>query len=311
MHVESSRLARIRAFEVTPQLFRRVAVATLVAIIVVVTTGAVVRLTASGLGCDNWPRCGDTPFPEKGQHAFIEFGNRVVALLTIVCTLGAWLASRRVVGLPRFASGVALAMFVGSVAQIPLGGLTVIFDLNPLLVMSHLLLAILVLGCAVVLAVEANRLVVGAAEVDPPLWLRRVGLVLVFSCFVLVVTGAFATAAGPHPGGQHVRRLGEAYRSVVVHAATTAVFGCSFLLMLGYLERRRQRWPALADAAVVVLALLVVQVAVGETQYHTDLPWWLVLVHVSLAATVWVATVGLVALVWRPPAALVRAARIH
>ena len=65
---------------------------------VVVTSGAVVRLTASGLGCDNWPRCGDTPFPEKGGHAAIEFGNRMVALVGIVLALITWLAARRVRG---------------------------------------------------------------------------------------------------------------------------------------------------------------------------------------------------------------------
>jgi heme A synthase len=51
-----------------------------------------------------------------------------------------------------------------------------------------------------------------------------------------------------------------------------------------------------------------VQVAVGEVQYRTDLPWWLVLVHVALAAGVWAGTVALVAVLWRPPASLVRRA---
>lgn len=302
MHVETTRLGRIRAFEVSPELFRKAAFAALAAIFVVVTTGAVVRLTASGLGCDNWPRCGDTPFPEKSGHAFIEFGNRVVALFTIGFTLVAWLASRRVAGLARWAQRLALAMFVGNVAQIPLGGLTVIFDLNPALVMTHFLLALAVLGGAVVLALEAHRLQAGGTAPLVPRELRLLALVLAASCLVLVVTGAFATAAGPHSGGSDIRRLGSPLRSVYVHMGATAVFGCVFVFLLGYLAARRSRSPRLFAAALGLLGLLVVQVAVGETQYHSDLPWWLVLVHVSLAAGVWGGTVALATLFLRPPA---------
>jgi cytochrome c oxidase assembly protein subunit 15 len=127
----------------------------LASLYVVVASGAFVRLTASGLGCDNWPRCGDKPFPEQGFHAFVEFGNRVVALVGIVLTLVVWLASRRVEGLSPRVRLAALAAFVGTLSQIPLGGLTVIFDLHPLLVMSHFLLALVVLGLATVVAVEA------------------------------------------------------------------------------------------------------------------------------------------------------------
>ena len=302
MHVETTRLGRIRTFEVTPELFRKAAFAALAAIFVVVTTGAVVRLTASGLGCDNWPRCGNTPFPEKSGHAFIEFGNRVVALLTIGFTLLAWLASRRVPGLSQWAQRLALAIFVGNVAQIPLGGLTVIFDLNPVLVMSHFLLALAVLAGAVVLALEAHRLKVGGSAPMVPRELRLLALALAASCLVLVVTGTFATAAGPHSGGSDIRRLGSPLRSVYVHAGATAVFGCAFVFLLGYLAARHSRSPRLFAAGLTLLGVLLAQAAVGETQYHTGLPWWLVLVHVSLAAGVWSGTVALTTLSLRPPA---------
>ena len=310
MHVESTRLGRLRNLEVTPRLFRGTALGALVAIYVVVTTGAVVRLTASGLGCDNWPRCGNTPFPEKGGHAFIEFGNRVVALLTIGFTLAAWLAARRVPGLSRRMQLLALAMFLGNVAQIPLGGLTVVFHLYPLLVMAHFLLALLVLGAAVVLAVEAEVLVSGQGAPVVPRELRAASLVLLAAGFVLVVTGAFATAAGPHPGGSDVHRLGSPLRSVYVHAGATAFFGCAFLLLLGNLAARRRAAPGIFAVALGLVALLGAQVVVGETQYHTDLPWGLVLVHVALAAAIWVGAVALARLLWCPPASFVRSAHV-
>jgi heme a synthase len=86
----------------------------------------------------------------------------------------------------------------------------------------------------------------------------------------------------------------------------TAVFGIGFLLLLGWLVRHRERARGLAAAAAVLLGLLVLQMAVGEIQYRNQLPAWLVLVHVSLAAAVWAWTVGLVAALWRTPRPLVR-----
>lgn len=303
MHLESSGLARPRTWIVSPHSFARLAAAAVVALYVVVTSGAIVRLTASGLGCENWPRCGDTPFPEREGHALIEFSNRVVALATMAATLVAWLAARRVVGLPRHVSRLTLSVFLGTAAQIPLGGLTVVFDLHPLLVMAHFLLALVVLALAVVAALEGRRFARGAAEPLVPLRLRRMSLVLVGACLALVVTGAFATAAGPHPGGEDIRRLGLLTEAVYVHVRATAVFGIGFLIVLWYLTSRRRRLRGPFRAGLGLLALLLVQMAVGEVQWRTELPWWLVLVHVALAAAVWAVTVGLVTALWRPSAA--------
>jgi heme A synthase len=93
-----------------------------------------------------------------------------------------------------------------------------------------------------------------------------------------------------------------------VHGVFTILFAVSFLAVLVFLERGRPRLARIADAGLGLLALLIVQIAVGEIQYRTDLPWWLVLVHVSLAAAVWAGTVALVAVLWRPPVSLVRPA---
>lgn len=310
MHVASGRLARIRAYEVSPARFRTAAWASLAWIYLVVTTGAIVRLTGSGLGCDHWPRCGDTPFPEKDGHAVIEFGNRVIGAITIAFTLVAWLAARRTPGLPRWVERLALVVFLGTVAQIPLGGLTVIFELHPLLVMSHFLLALLMLGVAVVVAVEARGLEEGVARPLVPRELRIGGIVLCLSGLALLVSGAFATAAGPHAGdSSEIERLGTPVNSVAGHAVVTAVFGSTFLFVLGYLAARRRRSPRLFAVAVGLFGLLLIQVAIGETQYHSGLPWWLVLVHVAVASAVWGGTVLLATLFFRPPASLVPPAR--
>lgn len=297
----------MRVREVSTVRFLRIAVASALSLYVVVTTGAVVRLTASGLGCDHWPRCGSTPFPEKGGHAFIEFGNRVLSLGAIILTLVAWLAARRVRGLSVGARRTALLVFVGTVAQIPLGGITVIFKLHPLLVMSHFLLALVALGGAVVVAVEAWSLRVGTAAAIGPRWWRWVALGGVPASLVLVVSGAIVSASGPHSGGTDIRRLGVSIvHAVYVHVRVVAVFGIGFLLIGGWLVQHRKEVPGVSAIAAALLAVLVVQGVLGEVQYRTHLPWWLVLIHVSLGAAIWALTVALVYAVWRPPAALVR-----
>jgi heme a synthase len=294
---------RRRRFELSPARFRTVALASLGWIYLVITTGAVVRLTGSGLGCENWPKCGDTPFPAKEGHAVIEFGNRVIGAVTITFTLLAWLAARRTPGLPRRVERLALVVFLGTAAQVPLGGLTVIFELHPLLVMAHFLLALGMLGVAVVVAVDAWGFAEGTAQPLVPRELRLAGLVLALSGFALVVSGAFATAAGPHAGdSSEIERLGTPVTSVAAHAVFTAVFGSAFVFVLGYLAARRRRSPRLFAFALGVLALLLLQVAVGETQYHSGLPWWLVLVHVTGATAVWGGVVALATLFFRPPA---------
>ena len=120
---------------VSAERFVHLALASLVALGLVVASGAFVRLTGSGLGCDNWPRCGQTPFPAANFHALVEFGNRIVALCGLLASLVAWLASRRVADLAEWVRRVALAAFLGAVAQIPLGGLTVMLGLHPLAVL--------------------------------------------------------------------------------------------------------------------------------------------------------------------------------
>ena len=300
-------LERARAVEVGAGRFLAAAVLSLVSLYVVVTTGAVVRLTASGLGCDNWPRCGDRPFPEKGGHAAIEFGNRMVALIAMVCTLLAWLAARRTDGLPRWVRLAALGTFVGTLAQVPLGGLTVIFELHPVLVMSHFLLALLVFALAVIVVLEGWSLQRGRGDPIEPAWWRWFALVGVAACLVLVVTGAVVSAAGPHSGGEDIRRLGIDVRDAVyVHVRATAVFGIGLLVAGWFLIRNRVDYPGLLRLGLALLAVLLAQMAVGEIQYRNALPWWLVLLHVMLATAIWGLTVAIVHAAWRPPLPLMR-----
>jgi cytochrome c oxidase assembly protein subunit 15 len=288
---------RARVPAVTVERFVWLAAAAAAALFLVTVSGATVRLTGSGLGCENWPRCGDTFLPEKDFHAYVEFGNRVVAftvgLATLLAALGAWRA-----GLPRGLRAGAFALPALVLAQGVLGGITVIFELHPLIVMGHFLLSLLALALAILVLVGADRLARGEGAPALPGWLRSLALGLLPVALVLVVTGAFVTAAGPHSGGSDIDRLGNLEDALYVHVRVTAVFGVGFLVLVAALLRRRPVAPLETALALAVLAMLVAQMVVGEVQWRNQLPWWLVLVHVSLATLVWAGVVALAARVW-------------
>jgi cytochrome c oxidase assembly protein subunit 15 len=287
MNASAQPLARLRGFALSDSAFRRLAIANAVMLVLIVATGATVRLTGSGLGCEHWPGCAQHHFEPKSYHSYIEFGNRVFAFLTILVTLVTWLAARR--GLRLLAFGV----FFGTLLQAPLGALTVHFHLNPLLVLSHFLLSLVVLTLGVILMLEAR----GRTASDLPLWVRQLGLLVGAAACALVVSGTLATAAGPHPGSTVVRRLWSFQPAVYWHVRATAVFGLSFALLLVWLVRNHSRH---ARGALVLLGVLGLQMIIGEVQYRTHLPWWLVIGHVTMAATVWAVAVAFVFGLWRP-----------
>jgi len=290
-------LPRVRAVALSARSFRRLALANMLMLIVVVATGTTVRLTGSGLGCEHWPGCqAGQPLPTRGFHSVVEFSNRIVAAITIVVTLATFVASFFTPGVRTWVRWLAGGTFVGTLAQAPLGAITVYYDLNPWLVGSHFLLSIVVLTFGVLVALEAR----GLRGDRVPRWIGAAGLVSAAACCALIVTGTLATAAGPHSGSIAVPRIGSFQPAIWLHVRATAVFGIAFLLLLAWLLRRR---TSQLPWALGVLGLLVAQMAVGEIQYRTKLPWWLVLVHVTLSAAVWAATAAFTALLWRPKAA--------
>jgi heme a synthase len=289
-----SQAAALRAFarrDAAPRTFLVVALVSVATLWLVVVTGGIVRLTASGLGCPSWPLCEEGKVvPAASYHAAIEFGNRVISGLAIGGVAAAALVAHRVRGLDRRVRRGALLAALGTAAQAPLGALTVLSDLHPLAVMSHFLLALAVVAVAVWVAYRAWLLDRG----EPPQAARdadaRLAQAALAAVLVLVTTGAFVTAAGPHAGSfdRPIDRLGDLHDAAWVHVRVAVAF-CALVAALTR-RLRRARGPAFR-LAVVTAALAAVQFGIGEYQYRNGLPWGVVAVHVSVAVTLVCATV--------------------
>jgi heme a synthase len=300
----SEALARRRTLELSAERFRWLAAWAVGVLVVIVATGATVRLTGSGLGCPHWPTCNSTHALPKGYHSDIEFSNRVVSFLTVVSTLALAVGAWRTPLLGRRGRLLAVGVAVGTLAQAPLGAITVYYDLDPYLVISHLLLSLTVLGLGVLVLLEASRLVRGVAAPLPAI-ARLVGAVLLAAIGVLVVTGTLSTAAGRFPGSsgtQVVSRLGTFYPAVWLHVRAVAAFGIVFIVLAAWAWLQRSRYPWLLRGCAGLLAIVLVQMGIGELQYRTygTVPWWVVMLHVVVAAALFAWTVGLTARLWRP-----------
>jgi heme a synthase len=295
------------ALELSPVAFRRMARVAVGMLVLIVASGATVRLTGSGLGCPpvtvDLSACVKA-YGARGYHADIEFMNRVASGITVVVALALAVAAWRTRGLGRGVRLLATGAFLATLAQAPLGAITVHYDLNPYLVISHLLLALFALAVGVLVLLEANRLVEGGAEALP-LPARLGGAALLASVSVLVVSGTVSTAAGRFPGSSGstvVRRLWDFHSAVYWHVRAVAVFGGVLLVLAAWAWQRRDRFPWLVRGCAGLLALLLAQMAIGELQYRTygSVPWGVIVIHVTLAAALFGWTVGLVARFWRP-----------
>jgi cytochrome c oxidase assembly protein subunit 15 len=286
---------------VTPDQYRRVAYITLAALTLIVLSGAAVRLTDSGLGCPNWPRCYGKVLPPISGHALIEFGNRAVAgIVGIVTIVAAVLAFTRR-PFRRDLAWLAVSLPLGVLAQAVLGGYTVKEHLAPGFVMGHFGLSMIILIAAVALAWRSAH-EPGSRPRHSDRWSVWSVRALAPLAGLTIFAGTAATAAGPHSGGvtgQHVHRLhfkGADTLSWVVHrhATIAAIFGIAVVAV--WLLRRRQGVTERDLEPLTVLGLLVAaQGLVGSVQYELALPADMVWVHVTLATFTWVTVLWAVA----------------
>lgn len=267
-----------------PGAFRPLAVITLIAIYVNVVSGALVRVTNSGLGCPDWPLCNGKPTPPFHFHGLIEFSNRVLAFLVIVAAvLLAVSAYRSMRGQSRWLWRGALWIGILTFAQGPLGGITVLVDLHPIAVLSHFLLAIIVLLISVVIVLETFGLA-GGWSPRPAGWIPWTGVLAALWSWATIISGGVATMSGTHPGSDNVPRLWNLLDAVYVHVRVAASFIVFIAILLIVLSRVVRAPRPVTTIAWALVAAVTTQVIIGEWQWRTQLPWYLTLAHVAVGS---------------------------
>jgi heme a synthase len=268
----------------------------------IAVTGAIVRVTASGLGCPTWPQCfpgSFIPVPHAevaGIHQAVEFGNRMITFLVVLTAALAVLAVTRA-RRRREVLIYAWLMPASTVVQAVLGGITVLTGLLWWTVAIHLLASMTMVWLSVLLFVKVGEPDTGdsAPVVAKPL--RQLTALTAVVLAAQLVTGTLVTGAGPHAGDksitQPVPRL-QVEITTLVHVHSSLLVAYLALLVglgFGLLATHAPR-PVNARLAVLVM-LVFAQGLVGTVQFFTGVPAALVAVHVAGAAACTAATAAL------------------
>ena len=268
----------------------------------IAVTGAVVRVTASGLGCPTWPQCfpgSFTPIPHPevaGIHQAVEFGNRMITFLVVLTAALAVLAVTRA-RRRREVLIYAWLMPASTVVQAVIGGITVLTGLLWWTVAIHLLASMTMVWVSVLLYVKIGEPDSGVVRHRVPKPLRQLTILSAVALTAVLVTGTLVTGAGPHAGdksiSQPVPRLQVEITTLVHMHSSLLVAFLSLLVALGFgLLAVRAPRPVMLRLGVLV-GLVFTQGLVGTVQYFNDVPAALVAVHVALAAACTAATAAL------------------
>jgi cytochrome c oxidase assembly protein subunit 15 len=286
----------------TPKQYSRVAFWALLTLMGIVLTGAGVRLTGSGLGCPDWPRCYGGVAPPLQLHAVIEYGNRVISALVGITAAGAGLLAFRRRPFRRDLAWIGLLLPLGVVGQAVLGGFTVRNDLAPGYVMGHYILSMLLLTASVALLWRSRHEPGSRPRSDDRLMVWSVRGLLPLGA-ATVFMGTAATASGPHAGGAGtgdvIDRLewrgADTLSWVVQRHGTLATLLGLLAVAIWILHRRRGTNPRALRSMTILCCLIAAQGTIGIVQYQLKLPSELVWIHVSVAAFIWVSILFAVA----------------
>jgi cytochrome c oxidase assembly protein subunit 15 len=271
-----------------PRTVRAALLASVAGLWVIVPSGAAVRLTASGLGCPDWPLCeGNQVIPETSAHAAIEGSNRVLSALVVIVAVIAWLIAMRAPSAGRALRVFAGIAAFGSIGQVPLGAITVLLDLHPVAVGAHFLLSMVALAAGVVAALIATDDVAGRRRKLSRARAPLAALAVVAGASTLV-TGMLVTAAGPHSGDREVvERFGDLSDAAYVHVRSAIVFVVLAAVLVAWVLRDPRSGALTKGLGIALVPALVVQIGLGEYQWRNGLPVEVVGAHVSLGALVW------------------------
>ena len=262
--------------------------------VVLVGTGGLVRLTASGLGCPTWPTCTDDSLvntPEMGVHGIIEFGNRTLTFVLVVIAIAMFLAVIRFRAERRDLFLLALFIGLGIPAQGVIGGLSVLTHLNPYVVGLHFVISVVLVCLATVLVVRVYA-TPGPRERAVPRWFAVLAVVLSVLVAITIVFGILTTGSGPHAGDANAPR-NDLNPELLQHVHSWPAYAVLAVTLVMLVATFTARIPG-RRAVLLLLGVEVLQIIVGLWQARTGLPPFLVGIHMVLAVTLAAATTNVV-----------------
>lgn len=258
--------------------------ASLVANAFIIVSGALVRLTGSGLGCPTWPKCTDesfVPHEELGIHGAIEFGNRLVTYLVAAAAIAALFTLWRSTLGNRRRLTLAWAVVTGVPLQAVVGGLSVLSGLNPWVVGLHMVLSMIMVVLASWLVIDL-RGEYGTVDAVSARLAQAAFVVLAASIYL----GTVVTGAGPHAGDAGAARNGL---DPMIWTRFHSLMSWAFVVLIVLLWIRMREHPERKKVDVVIL-LSIAQGAIGYVQYFNQLPVPVVLLHLAGSALVLIAS---------------------
>ena len=278
---------------VSQKAFRTVAGTALGSLSVIIFSGAMVRLTGSGLGCDDWPRCNATKFVDVSTgHTLIEQANRLFTGVVSMSVIAAVLLAHFRRPLRKDLVRLAWGLVIGVLAQIIIGGIVVLTGLNPYANMAHFLVSLVLVANAFVLYRRSGDQSATYFRLGPERIVIAIRLVVV-SCALALVTGTVVTATGPHAGDENAVRFGFALTSVARVHSVSVIITIALIIFLAIRAKQLNADTSTRDAIQALLIAAVFQGAIGYLQYFNGVPVALVAVHIVGATALWFAVCNL------------------
>lgn len=254
----------------------------------IIVTGAVVRLTGSGLGCPTWPNCAPgslVPVASQveGFHKYIEFGNRLLTFVVLIASIAVLIIA--IISKNKKIILWSVLPLIGTLLQAVLGGITVLTGLNPFTVMFHFLLSIVLVAISTIIYrfwSKSNPIKIQSKLI------RNYIKFFTLIGFAVITLGTITTGSGPHSGDEIAARFNIDTRTIAwIHADSVLLF-IGLLIGLILLVRTNDAYKSLSKSLNSLFILCIIQGFIGYTQWFTNLPWILVGFHVLGSVLIWI-----------------------
>lgn len=284
--------------------FRKLSIAATAVTLLLITVGALVRATGSGLGCPDWPKCYGSWVPPLRAASIIEYSHRLTAsllgVLVLWLAIQAWLKFRSVKPIfwPAFLSLVTVLIQAGIGRSVVLG------ELPRGLVALHFFTSLTVLGLLVL--TSANAINPRGGRFDK---VALHGVVALIAAFIVLMVGAFvsqyqaalAFVDWPLMDGSLSPPQGGLKLVHYAHRVLAGLLGITLGHYVYRVERLEVPDAPLKKLVRACFALWFIQVVLGAANVFTRSAEWAIVAHVLAAALLWSALVAAAVRAYRRP----------